>query len=114
MYYLNALDIEHRAVLGLHCGFNNGAGRSYPRDSRDRRFPGVALRFCLLLVPFTPQPDAGFLALGFESIFESLQFIDKTSGASRDLNTAITDLNTANPIQSRLSSGTAWAEPSLL
>jgi alpha-beta hydrolase superfamily lysophospholipase len=52
-----------------------------------------------LPVPFTPEPDAGFVALGFLSIFDSFAFVDKT-GASQDLNTTITGLNAANPIQS--------------
>jgi hypothetical protein len=56
------------------------------------------LDFIALPVPFTPAPDAGFVALGFLSIFDSFRFIDKT-GASMTLSRAVTQMAASAPIQ---------------
>jgi hypothetical protein len=57
------------------------------------------LDFAALPVLFTPAPEAGFVALGFLSIFNSFTFVD-AAGTESNLNDTITRLNATAPISS--------------
>jgi hypothetical protein len=100
LYYLNALDIDTMQFYGYLAASTTKPGDLILAIRGTEDFREWLLDFAALPVPFTPQPDAGFVALGFESIFDSFEFIDKSTGASSDLTSTITGLNAANPIQS--------------
>src|SRR5690242_7269124 len=100
LYYLNATDIDTEQFYGYLAVSTTNPGDVILAIRGTEDFREWLLDFAALPVPFTPQPDAGFVALGFQSIFDSFVFVDKTGATSKDLNTTITDLNAATPIQS--------------
>jgi hypothetical protein len=98
LYYLNGSDFDVVKFYGFIAASKTNPGE-FVLSIRGTENPAEwLLDFIALPVPFTPAPDAGFVALGFLSIFNSFLFIDKT-GASMTLSGAVTQMATSAPIR---------------
>jgi hypothetical protein len=95
LYYLNANDFHSTEFYGYIAASATTAG-AYAlviRGTEDAK--EWILDFAAIPVPFTPAPGAGFVALGFLSIYQTFAFIDG-AGVSHTLSQVIADL-TAKP-----------------
>src|SRR5260370_12102887 len=99
LFHLNAFDFDDKKFYGYIAGskINHGDIVIAIRGTKD---PAEwLLDFLAIPVPFTPAPDAGFVALGFLSIFDTFELID-TTGVSMTLSSAVAQIAASTPIQS--------------
>jgi triacylglycerol lipase len=100
-FYLTASDFDDRRFYGYIAASSANPG-DVVMAIRGTEDPAEwLLDFLALPVPFTPAPDAGFVALGFLSLFNSFELVDKT-GNSMTLSAAAAQMATATPFQSFL------------
>jgi Lipase (class 3) len=99
LFHLDALDFDQKRFYGYVAGSKTNPGDIVIaiRGTEDPR--EWLLDFIALPVPFTPAPDAGFVALGFLSIFDTFEFID-SAGVSMSLANALTQVAASTPIRS--------------
>jgi hypothetical protein len=99
LMYINATDFDQKEFYGYVAVSKTDPGKLIMAIRGTEDPAEWVLDFIALPVPFTPIPDAGFVALGFLSIFNSFELIDR-NGTSRSLAGAISMLAAANPITS--------------
>ena len=95
LYYLNANDFKSQEFYGYIAASTTTPGAYALVVRGTKTFQEWLLDFLAVPVPFSPAPDAGAVALGFLSIYQTFTFID-LAGASRTLSRVIADL-TAKP-----------------
>jgi hypothetical protein len=98
-FYLNSRDFEDKKFYGYIAASNADPGNLVMAIRGTEELSEWLLDFSALPIPFTPVPDAGLVALGVLSIFDTFQIADK-NGADRGLNDALVSINAATPIQS--------------
>jgi hypothetical protein len=81
LYYLNATDFQSREFYGYIAKSTTKAGAYALAIRGTKTLAEWVLDFAAIPVPFSPAPDAGWVALGFLSIYETFEFID-LAGAS--------------------------------
>lgn len=91
LYYLNASDFQSREFYG-YIARSTGNPRKYILAIRGTEtLAEWILDLAAIPVFFSAAPDAGLVALGFLSIYQTFTFIDLT-GAAKTLNTVVTEL----------------------
>jgi triacylglycerol lipase len=98
VYYLNGSDFEEKEFYGYIARSKTSPGDVVLAIRGTEDAAEWLLDLLALPVPFTPIPDAGSVALGFLSIYDSFQLVD-TAGAVVSLSDAITHLAASAPIQ---------------
>lgn len=98
LFYVTALDFEDRKFYGYIAASDADPGNIVMAIRGTEDPAEWLLDFLAAPVPFTPFPDAGFVASGFLSIFDSFQLVDKT-GASMTLTAAVEQMAEATPFQ---------------
>jgi Lipase (class 3) len=98
IYWLNAHDFTELAFYGYIAQSTSTPGNLILAIRGTKDVAEWILDFLAVPVPFAPAPGAGFVALGFLSIFQTFTFVD-SAGASHSLVDALTQLNNTNPIQ---------------
>jgi len=81
LYYTDALNFEDKTFYGYIAGSKVNAGGVVIAIRGTEDAAEWLLDFLAVAVPFTSAPDAGFVALGFQNIFDSFELID-SSGTS--------------------------------
>jgi len=95
LYYLNATDFHSREFYGYIAASKTTAGAYALVIRGTETLQEWLLDFAAIPVPFAPAPDAGTVALGFLSIYQTFAFID-AAGASQTLSQVVAAL-TAKP-----------------
>src|SRR5271154_1890207 len=70
VYYLNASDFDQKEFYGYIARSTSSPGHLVMAIRGTEDASEWILDFLAIPVPFTPFPDAGFVALGFLSIFD--------------------------------------------
>ena len=91
LYYLNASDFKSQEFYGYIAVSTSTPGAYVLAIRGTKTFQEWLLDFLAIPVPFSPAPEAGSVALGFLSIYQTFTFID-TAGTSRTLTEVIADL----------------------
>ena len=91
LYYLNASDFKSREFYGYIAASTAKPGAYLLAIRGTKTFQEWLLDFLAVPVPFSPAPEAGSVALGFLSIYQTFTFVD-TAGASHTLAEVIADL----------------------
>jgi hypothetical protein len=99
MYWLNAHDFNELAFYGYIAQSTDNPGNLVLAIRGTEDPAEWILDLLAIPVPFTSVPSAGFVALGFLSIFQTFTFVD-SSNSSHTLLDALTHLNSGNAIQS--------------
>lgn len=99
VYWLNAHDFTELAFYGYIAQSTTNPGDLVLAIRGTEDAAEWILDFLAIPVPFTPAPSAGFVALGFLSIYQTFTFVD-LGGASHTLQDALTQLNNGNAIHS--------------
>ena len=95
VYYLNATDIDTPEFYGYIAASTTAAGAYALVIRGTQTLQEWLLDFLAIAVPFSPAPDAGWVALGFLDIYQTFSFID-AAGASHSLADVVGNL-TAQP-----------------
>ena len=90
-YYLNAKDFHATEFYGYIAESAATPGRYVLAIRGTQTLSEWLLDFSAIPVLFKPHPAAGFVALGFQSIFKTFQFFDATNTA-RTLQQIVVDL----------------------
>ena len=91
IYYLNATDFHSREFYGYIARSSASPGKYILAIRGTETLAEWILDAAAIPVFFGPAPDAGLVALGFQSIYGSFSFIDLT-GTAKTLNTVVTEL----------------------
>ena len=98
LYYIDAFDFDTKVFYGYVASSVANPGDIIIAIRGTRHPAEWVLDFLAIPVPFTAFPSAGFVALGFQSIFDTFEFIDR-NGASITLSSAIAAIAAATPIK---------------
>lgn len=99
VYWLNAHDFTELAFYGYIAQSTSNPGNILLAIRGTEDATEWILDALVIPVPFTPVPAAGFVALGFLSIYQTFTLIDRNN-SSHTLLDALTHLNSGSPIQS--------------
>ncbi len=81
LYYLNASDFETREFYGYIAASTTVPGKYVLAIRGTQTLAEWLLDFSVIPVVFQAAPDAGLVALGFQSIYQSFQFVDSAGSA---------------------------------
>jgi len=98
IYHLNALDFKEKRFYGYLAKSRNNPGEYVFVVRGTADFSEWLLDFAGLPVIFKPAPNAGFVALGFYSIFKTFELIDDKFQSS-SLNDVVTKLSAGGGIK---------------
>jgi len=99
LYYLNASDFKKKEFYGYLAGSRTTPGEYLLAIRGTENFSEWLLDFASLPVLFKPVPQAGFVALGFYSIFKTFELID-AAGQTSGLNDVVAKLAGAGGVKS--------------
>ena len=91
LYYLNATDFHSREFYGYIAGSTGNPGKYILAIRGTETLAEWILDVAAIPVFFSGTPDAGLVALGFDSIYRTFTFIDLT-GAAKTLSAVVTGL----------------------
>ena len=94
LYYLTANDFHSREFYGYIAGSTKSPGKYVLAIRGTETLAEWVLDLASIPVFFQPAPDAGLVALGFQSIYVTFTFTD-ASGAGKTLTQVVTELAAA-------------------
>jgi Lipase (class 3) len=96
LYYLNATDFQAREFYGYIAGSVATPGQYVLAIRGTETLAEWLLDFSAIPVVFEAAPDAGLVALGFQSIYQSFEFVD-ADGVTQTLQQVVGELAAKSP-----------------